>query len=95
MTLTSSRTQIDVRAIAPRDRHPIIFSTFRNLGVGETFELVSDHDPAPLYDQFQAERPGRFSWDCRQAGPAVWRVDIQKLGKAHSDGRCCGSCGGA
>jgi uncharacterized protein (DUF2249 family) len=95
MTLTSSRTQIDVRAIAPRDRHPIIFSTFRNLGAGEAFELVSDHDPAPLREQFQAEMPGRFSWDYLQAGPSVWRVGIQKLGKPHSDGRCCGSCGGA
>jgi uncharacterized protein (DUF2249 family) len=90
MTLTSYGTRIDVREIAPRDRHALIFSTFRSLGAGETMELVNDHDPKPLYYQMQAELPGRFGWDYLQAGPEVWRVRIAKLGKAHGDGSCCG-----
>jgi uncharacterized protein (DUF2249 family) len=95
MTLTTYGTKVDVREIAPRDRHPLIFSTFRSLGAGESMELINDHDPKPLYYQFQAELPGQFSWDYLQTGPEVFRVRITKLGQGHSDGRCCGSCGGA
>jgi uncharacterized protein (DUF2249 family) len=94
MTLTSYGTKVDVRDIAPRDRHPLVFSTFRSLGIGETLELLNDHDPKPLFFQFQSELPGRFSWDDLQAGPDIWRVRIRKLANPHSDGQCCGSCGG-
>jgi uncharacterized protein (DUF2249 family) len=95
MTLTTFGTKVDVREYAPRDRHPLIRSTFRSLGVGETMELVNDHDPKPLYEQLQAEMPGQFGWDYLQSGPDVWRVRIAKLAKSDSDGKCCGSCGGA
>jgi uncharacterized protein (DUF2249 family) len=95
MTLTSYGTLIDVRDLTPRERHPLVFSTFRSLGPGETLELVNDHDPEPLYYQFQAELPGQFSWDYLQSGPEVWRVRIMKLARPRGDSRCCGSCGGA
>lgn len=98
MTLTSYGTRIDVRSIAPRERHPLIFNTFRSLGASESMELVNDHDPRPLYYQFQAELPGKFSWDYLQNGPDTWRVRITKLAGAAghgSNGTCCGSCGGA
>lgn len=87
-------TQIDVREIAPRERHELIYAAFRTLGVGEAIELVADHDPKPLYYQFRAEMPQRFSWEYLQAGPDAWRVRIGKVAKPRSDGQCCGSCGG-
>ena len=86
---------VDVRQIAPRDRHPLIFSTFRGLGANEAMELVNDHDPRPLYYQFQAELPGQFGWDYLENGPDVWRVRITKQAGGHGNGQCCGSCGGA
>jgi len=86
---------VDVRDIAPRDRHPLIFSTFRSLAASQAMELVNDHDPRPLYYQFQAELPERFAWDYLEAGPERWRVRITKLAGSHGDGQCCGSCGGA
>jgi uncharacterized protein (DUF2249 family) len=95
MTLTSYGTKIDVRQLSPRERHPLIFSTFRSLAAGETLELVNDHDPRPLYHQFQAQLPGLFRWEDVQKGPDTWRVRIMKLGRPHGDGGCCGSCGGA
>jgi uncharacterized protein (DUF2249 family) len=90
----TATTTIDVRTVTPRERHPLIFSTFRNLPAGQAMELVNDHDPRPLYYQFQAEIPGKFTWDYLQSGPDIWRVSIAKLGSAHAEGRCCGSCGG-
>ena len=86
--------RIDVRSIAPRERHPLIFSTFDALAAGQAMELVNDHDPKPLHAQFQARAPGSFSWNYLEQGPATWRVAITRKKAAHSDGRCCGSCGG-
>jgi uncharacterized protein (DUF2249 family) len=95
MPQTANASEIDVRGIPPRERHALIYSTFRRLGAGAAFELVNDHDPRPLYYQFRAEMPGRFSWDYLQAGPDLWRVRIGKVAPAHDDSPCCGSCGGA
>ena len=90
----STTPRVDVRTIAPRERHPLIFSTFDALAAGEAMELVNDHDPMPLHAQFQARAPGKFAWDYLEQGPDTWRVAITKLKAGHSDGRCCGSCGG-
>lgn len=96
MTQTASR--IDVRTIAPRDRHPLIFSTFGKLARGQALELVNDHDPRPLYYQFDAQMPGQFEWQYLEQGPDLWRVAITRTataGNPHESGSCCGSCGGA
>ena len=94
MTLTTYGTRIDLRPLAPRERHPLVFNTLRSLGSGESVELINDHDPTPLREKLREEWPDRFAWDDQQTGPDVWRVRIVKLA-AHGDGRCCGSCGGA
>lgn len=98
MSSLATRT-IDVRQIAPRERHPLIFSTFRQLPTGQAMELVNDHDPRPLFHQFQAELPGGFSWQYLEAGPDTWRVAITKktaAAAADDAGSCCGggSCAG-
>ncbi len=69
---------IDVRAIVPRERHPLIFDTFRNLAPGGSFLLVNDHDPKPLYHQFQAEMGESVKWEYLESGPEVWKVRIGK-----------------
>jgi len=95
-TAARTATPLDVRAVAPRDRHPAIFQTFRSLAVHASMELVNDHDPRPLYDQFQSEAPGAFSWDYLERGPHVWRVRITRLSAGHVNGQCCGGgCSGA
>jgi uncharacterized protein (DUF2249 family) len=93
MPQTASR--IDVRTVAPRDRHPLIFSTFGRLANGESMELVNDHDPRPLYYQFDAQVPGGFAWEYLERGPDTWRVAITRTGEARpAGGNCCGGCGG-
>lgn len=67
---------LDVRDVAPRDRHTLIFDTFARLEAGQGFVLINDHDPRPLYYQFQAEHTGRFSWNYLEQGPEIWRVRI-------------------
>lgn len=70
---------IDVRQIPPPQRHPMIFQTFDALEPGESFILVNDHDPKPLYYQLSFERAGEFTWEYLEEGPTVWRVSIGKL----------------
>lgn len=72
--------KIDVREITPRDRHPLLFRTFEGLAVNESFELINDHDPKPLYYQFMAEKPGELGWEYLEEGPEVWRVVLTRIG---------------
>ena len=73
-----SEAVIDVRTTVPRERHPKIFGTYQELAPGDSFVLVNDHDPKPLYYQFQAEHTGHFEWSYLETGPEVWRVRIGK-----------------
>ena len=67
---------LDVRQQVPARRHELIFETYHALAPGDAFVLVNDHDPKPLYYQFQAEYPDAFGWDYLESGPEVWRVRI-------------------
>jgi uncharacterized protein (DUF2249 family) len=69
-------TTLDVRELAPRERHQTIFEHLGKLESGQTMTLVNDHDPIPLRYQLDAERPDQFRWDYRESGPERWVVDI-------------------
>jgi uncharacterized protein (DUF2249 family) len=84
MTTATPTTTLDVRTLAPRERHPLIFRTFDALAPGASLVLVNDHDPKPLYYQFKAESSAEFTWDYLEQGPDVWRVAIGKAGAAAS-----------
>ena len=73
------KTVVDVRQIAPAQRHPLIFQTFAALQAGEAFRLINDHDPKPLYYQFKYELEGQFTWDYVESGPQVWQVIVGKV----------------
>lgn len=75
----TTSTIIDVRTIEPKLRHPLIFTTFENLGGGESFRIVNDHDPKPLFYQFSAEYPTMFEWVYEEEGPDLWKVRIDRL----------------
>jgi uncharacterized protein (DUF2249 family) len=70
--------RLDVREIPPPQKHTTIFSRYFALQPGQSFTLVNDHDPKPLYYQFSAEHAGRFEWEYLEQGPSVWRVRIGK-----------------
>jgi len=74
----NGETKLNASVIPPRERHPKIFQQFEALAPGESFILVNDHDPKPLFYQFQMEREGQFSWDYLQNGPEEWQVRIGK-----------------
>ena len=94
MNHPATHAQIDVRTLEPRERHPLIFSTFSQLRAGQALELINDHDPRPLHARFMVDKPGEFGWEYLEQGPETWRVAITRLPLARSSGQCCGSCGG-
>jgi len=71
-----AQIELDIRIVPPPEKHPTIFKTFDALEPGEAFTLINDHDPFPLRHQFEATRPGKYSWSYAQSGPTVWRVNI-------------------
>jgi uncharacterized protein (DUF2249 family) len=73
---------LDVRRVMPAQRHGLIFETFDQLRLGESFILVNDHEPKPLYYQFAAELTGQFEWNPLQSGPTEWRVKIGRTAPA-------------
>lgn len=72
---------LEVRHLAPAERHRIILEEWSQLPQGSGYVLVNDHDPKPLYYQFAAEHAGEFTWDPIEGGPEVWRVRIGKVAK--------------
>lgn len=76
--MSDSAKVCDVRGMVPRERHPKIFATFEALAPGEAMLLVNDHDPKPLWYQFQMEHEGRFDWQYEEQGPEDWKVRITK-----------------
>lgn len=75
-------TNLDVRQIPPPQKHPTIFQTFESLSPGQSFILINDHDPKPLYYQFANEHQGQFTWEYLEQGPEVWRVQIGRPASA-------------
>lgn len=70
--------ELDIRVVPPKDKHPTIFRTFDALAPGDSFILINDHNPKPLFYEFQAERHDTFEWQYLEEGPEVWRVEIGK-----------------
>ena len=63
----------------PFERHSKIFSIWNSLKEGETLRIINDHDPKPLYYQFEAEHKGQFEWNYEKQGPEDWIFTIKKI----------------
>lgn len=70
---------LDVREMPPFVRHPKIFEVWESLPVGDTLELINDHDPRPLHYQFMIEREGEFEWESHENSPMEWVARIRKI----------------
>ncbi len=66
--------------LQPALKHPTILKKFDDLHSGESFLLINDHDPIPLYYEMKAEKGEIFEWKKIENGPEVWKVEIKKTG---------------
>lgn len=78
-TPSLSPALLDLRRIPCRVKHARIFQRWADLPVGDHFVLVNDHDPVPLYYQFQALFPEAFEWTYEIDGPSEFQVRITRL----------------
>ncbi|MFC7057267.1 DUF2249 domain-containing protein [Halovenus salina] len=79
--------ELDVRDLPPAQRHEKIFSTYTDLAVREGFVLINDHDPKPLYHQFEAETGDGFYWEYQQRDSGEFRVLIGKNADSATTGK--------
>lgn len=75
---SASSVRFDVREIPCRVKHAQILQRWADLAVGEYFVLINDHDPVPLYYQFEAQFPDAFDWVYLRRGPEEYQVKITK-----------------
>lgn len=69
---------LDLRPMPPFQRHEKIFQTWDSLKPGEALKIINDHDPKPLWYQFEVEYKGKYEWNYEQKGPKDWIVQIKK-----------------
>lgn len=72
--MSESNRTLDVRDVPPPERHPKIHEAFEELDSGDALTLINDHEPKPLFYEFQAEVEA-FDAD----GYAVEREGINKF----------------
>lgn len=68
----------NVTLLEPKKKHPSIFARFDALKAGESFTILNDHDPKPLYYQLLGERGDIFTWEYLEQGPEWWKVRMRK-----------------
>jgi uncharacterized protein (DUF2249 family) len=76
---------IDVRDLKPQRRHEALLQTFDELGAGEGFVLVNDHDPKPLYYELRSMHGDVIDWTYRSEGDDGWQVEIRKTAESSAD----------
>lgn len=72
-------TDLDVQAVAPKDRYDMIIRAYEALEPGGTLHLTVDHDPTCMYYTLKATRgDDAFRFEYLEQGPEVWRVRVEK-----------------
>ena len=72
-------TRIDVRTLAPAERHRAIFAAYDSLETGGSFVLVNDHDPRRLREEFDLNQPSGYDWHYLRRDDGDWQVRITRL----------------
>lgn len=70
---------LDVRTLPPSEKYPTVLGIFDDLEVGQSIVIVEDHDPLPLRNRFEAERPGEADWTYLEQGRDGWRVRLERI----------------
>ncbi|AVX06038.1 hypothetical protein MXMO3_03535 (plasmid) [Maritalea myrionectae] len=71
-------TPVDLRPLAPPQRHATVFAALDALETGGTFVLINDHAPLPLLRRIEETWPDAFRIEFLRDGPEVWQVAIER-----------------
>jgi uncharacterized protein (DUF2249 family) len=74
-------TTLDLRDVPPAKRHPKIHDAFADLESGQSLRIVNDHEPKPLFYEFQAEVEAfdAEGYTVDQEGEGKFVADLPKL----------------
>ncbi|HXY39230.1 MAG TPA: DUF2249 domain-containing protein [Vicinamibacteria bacterium] len=76
---TAPAALVDIRDLGScPDRKAHVLALFDALPAGDSLVVVNDHLPNGLRAHLDELRPGAFAWSVLEAGPTVFRVQIQK-----------------
>jgi len=70
---------MDLRPLEPYKRHALVIEKFRELKEGDTFNIINDHDPLPLYFQMNMFFPGKVSWFYVHSEGDHWEVNVGRI----------------
>lgn len=79
MNETAPQTnEIDVRDLIPIKRHELLLKMFGALPVDESFVFINDHDPIPLFYEFQSIYGDVVGWEYLNRGGRDWKVKVTR-----------------
>jgi uncharacterized protein (DUF2249 family) len=72
--------RLDLREIPPPERHPLIREAFDEMAAGETLTIVNDHEPKPLFYEFQADVDefDADGYEVERAAPGEYHAELPK-----------------
>ncbi|SNZ14349.1 DUF2249 domain-containing protein [Hydrogenobacter hydrogenophilus] len=70
---------IDLRHMEHGVRHPLVMKKFSELKKGESFYIINDHDPLPLYFQMSFAFPKKVGWEYVEVEEGFWKIRISKI----------------
>ncbi len=79
MSEQKSVEDLDLRSMPVFERHDKIFEIWDTLQPSQTLRIINDHDPKPLWYQFEVEYKGKYEWEYEQKGPEDWIVRIKRV----------------
>ncbi|GGA61795.1 hypothetical protein GCM10011490_10150 [Pseudoclavibacter endophyticus] len=69
--------EVDVRAIPEAQRHALVLAAFDRLDIGQAILLTDDHEPRQLWEEFDRELPGSFTWNSLgETSAGAWQARI-------------------
>jgi len=80
---TRSAEELDLRQVPSSQRHALAFEKFDTLAAGESFVLVSDHNPVLLERELENARPGETAWERLDRGPEKYHIRIRRIALPH------------
>ncbi len=93
------KVSLNLTEIEQAERHARVFSEFDGLKLGESMEVIVDHEPKLLLRQFKALRDGAYSWNVVEQSNNLYKfglIKIQNLSREQTGTKpngCCGICG--
>lgn len=69
---------LDAAELTAREAAEECLERFDALAAGERMILVTKDAGSGVLERLQAERPGSFEWSPIEAGPPVWRTEIER-----------------